>query len=98
MKPMDRIDIIVGKLKPMADKPKMKMERGPDKMQSKDFIQEVDMDEDSMAYEAAGEAILQAVKQSDAKALAQAICDLMEIHMDHEGSESPAELMSEGEE
>lgn len=94
MEPKSRIDIIVGKLKPMADKgPMMKMERKPDPKQSKDFVQEIDMDEDAMMYEACGEEILAAVKQSDAKALAEAICHLIEIHeggpeeMDEDGSD-----------
>lgn len=96
MPPKTRVDIIVGKLKPMGDKPMMKMERSPDAKQSSDFVQEIDMDEDSMAYEAAGEAMMNAIKQHDAKALAQAVCDLMEVHMGHEQSESP-ELESEEE-
>lgn len=86
-----RIDIIVGKLKPTGDKAPAKMMRGPDKMQSSDFVQEVDMDHEEMMYEAAGESIMQAIKQHDAKALAHAICDLMEIH---EGSK---EEMGDGE-
>ena len=76
---MSRVDIIVGKMKPMGDKPMMKMER-KDPMQSKDFVQEIDMDPKDMAMESCGEAIMQAIKQHDAKALAQAICDLMEVH------------------
>ncbi len=91
MEPKSRIDIIVGKLKPMADKPKMKMER-KDPMQSDDFVQEIDMDEDAMAMEACGEEILSAVKQSDAKALAEAICHLMDIHCgEHEMMEDEAD-------
>jgi len=89
MKP-NRIDIIVGKLKPMADKPKMKMER-KDAMQSDDFVQEIDMDEHSMMHEMIGEAVLQAVKQSDAKALGEALCDLVSYHMNMEDSEEDSE-------
>ena len=96
MEPKSRIDIIVGKLKPMADKPSMKKER-KDPMQSDDFVQEIDMDEDAMALEACGEEILAAVKQSDAKALAEAICHLMEVHCHHcdEDESDEAELDSE---
>lgn len=79
MKPMSRVDIIVGKLKPTANKPTMRMERH-DPMMSKDFVQKVDMSEHDMMMESAGEAIMQAIKQHDAKALAQALCDLMEMH------------------
>lgn len=95
MPPKTRVDIIVGKLKPTADKPSMKMERMPDKMHSSDFVQEIDMDEDKMAYESAGEALLHAIKQSDAAGVAQAICDIFEIHSTHESSESPEEELDE---
>ena len=85
---MSRVDIIVGKaLKPMGDKPKMKMER-KDPMHSSDFVQEIDMDEMSMEMETAGEAVLSAIKLHDAKALAMAICDLLEVHSAHEAGES----------
>ena len=87
MKPSTRVDIIVGKLKPMGNKPSMRMERGPDKMQSSDFVQKVDMSEEDMMYESCGEAIMQAIKQHDAKALAQAICDLIEMH-EHSSEEN----------
>jgi len=80
MKPKSRIDIIIGKLKPTADKPTMPMMRGKDKMQSSDFVQEIDMDEESMMHETCGEAIMQAIKQHDAKALAEAIVHLIEMH------------------
>lgn len=86
----DRIDIIVGKLKPMADKPKMKMDRKDD-MQSSDFVQEIDMDEHSMMHEMVGEAVLQAIKQSDAKALGEALCDLVSYHMNEKDSEDDSE-------
>ncbi len=72
---MGRVDIIVGKLKPTKE-----LERKPDSKQSSDFVQKVDMSEDDMMYEVAGEAVLQAIKQSDAKALAQALCDLFDLH------------------
>ena len=63
MKP-SRVDIIVGAMKPRKDK-----------MQSSDFVQEIDMDEEDMAAESAAEAIIQAIKQSDAAALVVAMKD-----------------------
>jgi hypothetical protein len=88
---MGRVDIIVGKLKPMGDKPSMQVERKPDAKQSEDFVQKIDMNEEDMMYEAAGDAILSAIKQSDAKALGEALCNIMEMHDAHEMGESPEE-------
>lgn len=73
----DRIDIIIGKMKPMMgkseDAPMMKTARMPDKRQSSDFIQEVDMDEKTMAEEMAAEELITAIKQADATAVNEAL-------------------------
>lgn len=89
MKPMSRVDIIVGKLKPTLGKERK------DKMQSSDFVQEIDMDEDKMAEEAAAEAIIQAIKQSDAAALAEALKDWMACCKEDEMHEDMSEVDSE---
>lgn len=70
----DRIDIIIGKMKPM---------RKPDGMQSSDFPQEVGDDseqsEKEIMEEAAAEGLIQAVKSGDAKAVSEALKQWHEI-------------------
>lgn len=92
----DRIDIIIGKMKPMMDDkgPMMKSARMPDKKQSSDFIQEVDTDEKSMMEEMAAEELITAIKQADAKAVSDALKNWHEICY----GPSPDELMEEASE
>lgn len=80
MKP-NRVDIIIGKLNPSGKKERK------DSMQSEDFVQEIDMDPSKMAEEATAEAIIQAIKQSDAAALAVALKDWMMCCKEEEMSE-----------
>lgn len=74
---MNRVDIILGQMKPKDMKRK-------DKMQSDDFVQEIDMDHEDMALEAAAEGVIQAIKQSDAAALSVALKDFLDICLDKE--------------
>ena len=74
---MNRVDIILGQMKP-----KDMMRK--DKMQSDDFVQEIDMDHEDMALEAAAEGVIQSIKQSDAAALSVALKDFLDICLDKE--------------
>lgn len=74
---MNRVDIILGQMKPKDMKRK-------DKVQSDDFVQEIDMDHEDMALEAAAEGVIQAIKQSDAAALSVALKDFLDICLDKE--------------
>ena len=76
----DRIDIIIGKMKPVGNKDlPVKSARMPDPKQSTDFIQDVDTDEKSMMEEMAAEELITAIKQADAKAVSEALKNWHEI-------------------